>query len=761
MAQWSRPPPRIIIVGGSVAGLSLAVMLQAVGYDDWVLLEAQDGIAPQLGAGFVCNANGFRILDQLGISDAIYGTTEYPLEQADTWLPDGTLYATEPSISSLFKLCVGYPMLVMDRQQILQILYAALSAESKSKIVMGARLAVVDQLGSGVRVRTVDGRTWSGDMLIGADGVHSVTRSEMWRIGRTAKPGVFPPDLENKIRCNWRTVFGIAELPSGRLPPGSVHITHGINKSAGVMSVGSGRTYFMLNEALPKELRGNEIPRYTDHDMDEMVRKRWDDVLQRDLRVGELYQRKVRSALVPMAEYAFDRWHFGRIMLLGDAVHKLHHITGQGGNMCIEDAATFVNTLTSALSDGHSLPLSAAQIESVFADIQAARQSRISTSTTESFLAQKLHALSTPFFMFLALHILPLVGFDFTLGMFVDMARAAPTLHGLEVPHRPMLVGFDDTNPEPKGWGKRLVQWTTTGVLSAASAWAVFGRNTSSTTDDQDPSENENTKGSALLTLHMTAIMSIVLVEGWRRSNKLELLQWPIIWALVADLAGVQVATPLFLLVSHFLITTRGRMTYTGLRQPINLSAAHTIGPVVALVLLIPSALSFFLPSTVSGLSSNLITTWRPSSSSPSFVATAAVVATYLLSYTTSPRPIFDTAYIKPIQASYLILAILLAVLHGATLPWLFSLPLSSVLGAGVLVAFAAHAVWLVAMTCDVCQHFNRSTSQIWAHALAVLGACVVLGPGATTMMLWFWRESAMSRRMLGVLAAIGGLPKN
>lgn len=57
---------KAIIVGGSVAGLTLAHTFEKAGID-YVLLEARDTISPQLGAGIVIFPNGARILDQMGI----------------------------------------------------------------------------------------------------------------------------------------------------------------------------------------------------------------------------------------------------------------------------------------------------------------------------------------------------------------------------------------------------------------------------------------------------------------------------------------------------------------------------------------------------------------------------------------------------------------------------------------------------------------------------------------------------------------------
>jgi 2-polyprenyl-6-methoxyphenol hydroxylase-like FAD-dependent oxidoreductase len=63
-------PFKVVIVGGSVAGLSLANMLQANNID-FVVLEAYGSIAPQVGASIGLLPHGNRILDQLGLFEKI------------------------------------------------------------------------------------------------------------------------------------------------------------------------------------------------------------------------------------------------------------------------------------------------------------------------------------------------------------------------------------------------------------------------------------------------------------------------------------------------------------------------------------------------------------------------------------------------------------------------------------------------------------------------------------------------------------------
>lgn len=78
-----RGPLKVIIVGGSVAGLTLAHSLHHSKID-YVVLEAGAELAPQIGASIVVLPNGARILDQLGIFDDILQVVE-PVRTGLTW----------------------------------------------------------------------------------------------------------------------------------------------------------------------------------------------------------------------------------------------------------------------------------------------------------------------------------------------------------------------------------------------------------------------------------------------------------------------------------------------------------------------------------------------------------------------------------------------------------------------------------------------------------------------------------------------------
>jgi 2-polyprenyl-6-methoxyphenol hydroxylase-like FAD-dependent oxidoreductase len=89
----------------------------------------------------------------------------------------------------------GYPMIFIDRRHLLQILYDNL--ESKEKVLTGKRVEEVLTAVNGVLIKLKGGETIAGDILIGADGVHSTVRKEMWRLASKSRPGYFPENEQS------------------------------------------------------------------------------------------------------------------------------------------------------------------------------------------------------------------------------------------------------------------------------------------------------------------------------------------------------------------------------------------------------------------------------------------------------------------------------------------------------------------------------------------------------------------------------------
>ena len=88
-------------------------------------------------------------------------------------------------------------MRFLDRRQIIQSLFDNL--RDKSKVHTSVEVVNVKILESGVIAKTRDGDEYSESILVGADGVHSRVRQEMWRISDAEIPG-YNSDKERKCK---------------------------------------------------------------------------------------------------------------------------------------------------------------------------------------------------------------------------------------------------------------------------------------------------------------------------------------------------------------------------------------------------------------------------------------------------------------------------------------------------------------------------------------------------------------------------------
>lgn len=75
---------------------------------------------------------------------------------------------------------------------LLQILHGNL--KHKDRVLTKKRVTGVELTTNGVRALTQDGSVYEGDIVVGADGIHSAVRDEMWRLGKEQSPGYFPED---------------------------------------------------------------------------------------------------------------------------------------------------------------------------------------------------------------------------------------------------------------------------------------------------------------------------------------------------------------------------------------------------------------------------------------------------------------------------------------------------------------------------------------------------------------------------------------
>jgi 3-hydroxybenzoate 6-monooxygenase len=157
----------ILIVGGGLGGLTAALALAGHGLKVCVL----EG-APAFGAigyGIQFGPNVFHALDRIGMRDAV-------LEQADA--PRALVMFDALSGREIARIATGplhsrfgHPYIIVHRIDLHDVLLRACKREPLIALVPDAMVSHFDDHGDSVTVTSEDGRTFSGSLLIAADGI--------------------------------------------------------------------------------------------------------------------------------------------------------------------------------------------------------------------------------------------------------------------------------------------------------------------------------------------------------------------------------------------------------------------------------------------------------------------------------------------------------------------------------------------------------------------------------------------------------------
>lgn len=434
------PPFRVLIVGGSITGLSLALMLEK-NTIDFLILEAYLDIAPQVGASLGLQPNGLRILDQLGCCDELLEHAKgHTVQESIYRLPNGERTWDFRNLSDNLIERHGYPIAFMDRQTVLQTLYNKI--QNKSKVLTGKRVEAIDSSDpTVVKVITTDGSIYSGDIVVGADGIHSTVRQEMARLNVNTGRDYLE---EKSFSATYSCVFGISHRTPGIDPCTLQDVFN--EKFSYLIADGPGdRTYFFLFEHMDRVRFGQDIPRLTETDRDEIVGRHLNDPITPDVRFRDIYERRIRSGITPLQEHVYKYWHYGRMITLGDASHKPHPLTGQGANCCLETAACFTNGLVKLLrSTPSETPVSEGDISNMFDTVQQTRQPRVRFLIEAAHKRQKLVAMDTPEHKSYVATKIPSLPIKVVHSEWLKIFPPAVSLDMVPLPARPHKIPYHD-----------------------------------------------------------------------------------------------------------------------------------------------------------------------------------------------------------------------------------------------------------------------------------------------------------------------------
>jgi 2-polyprenyl-6-methoxyphenol hydroxylase-like FAD-dependent oxidoreductase len=306
---------KVLIAGGGVAGAATALALRQAGLDP-VVYEAHASGGADAGAFLTVMANGMAALDGLGAGPAVAGVS-YPAATVEVFSADGR-HLQHRDIEGAAR--------TLTRAALYRVLQD-LAVARGIPVVHGKRLVGAEDAGGGVRLRFADGTRAEGDVLVGADGIHSPTR-------RLIDPAAPVPRYTGQ-----HVVYGYADGDLGGSAPDAYHMTLGQGAFFGFTAPGDGRTWWFARidgaersgETSAEEWRGLALDAVRDH-------------------AGPAAAIVAATAGAVVGGDSYDvpttpRWHSDRMVLAGDAAHAASPAEAQGASMALEDAVALAAAL--------------------------------------------------------------------------------------------------------------------------------------------------------------------------------------------------------------------------------------------------------------------------------------------------------------------------------------------------------------------------------------------------------------------------------
>lgn len=320
---------RVIVLGGGIGGLCAAISLRQIGVD--VVVYEQAEALSQVGAGITMWANAIKALRKLGLADAVIKTGS-TIQRGRMLTAGGrVLSVSEPGeLERMF----GEPTVAIHRADLHEILLSALPADA---VRLGAKCVGFEQEAESVSVRFDGGGADRADLVVGADGIHSTVRRQL-----------FP---EVSLRYSGYTAWRGVVATRDEAALGVTSESWGRGSRFGVVRVDDERVYWFATANAPAGMSLTATERKN------FLRERfrgWHHpvkLLVESTPAEEILQNDIYD-LKPLG-----RWGEGRVVLLGDAAHPTTPNMGQGACMAIESSLVLARAIASGRLARRPAPL--------------------------------------------------------------------------------------------------------------------------------------------------------------------------------------------------------------------------------------------------------------------------------------------------------------------------------------------------------------------------------------------------------------------
>ncbi|KAI7771957.1 hypothetical protein LZL87_011650 [Fusarium oxysporum] len=418
----------VIIAGGGIAGVTLALMFEKLGIS-YFLLEGRDTLESDRGAGIGLQPNGLRILDQLGLVEDIEEAT-IPLEKWFSYDSEGNLMNDSDAMGQYREkvhVRIGYPVAFIERRKLLPIMVRHI--QRTECVRTSARVASIEESEDHVTVATTDGLSLTADIVVGADGVRSAVRTHI----DSKMPENMTADDYISVACS--TVYGMS-APTEGIAAGERFAVYRENQTVIGFTGKDGIVFWFVFENLGQNVPLSQAPRYTEAEAEALCQSVAHTQVTPKLKFEEIYKNRVVAVKIGVEEGVAKGWHTDRAVIVGDAACKTTPAGGQGANQAIESCAVFVNKLMAvrkACQPGEKL--SSEAVKSILASYAQERAQPATTALERSQMVGKALLCTPGPATTLVKDMLKLSNEDWLLRAFMALS-AAPYLEDVELTTR-------------------------------------------------------------------------------------------------------------------------------------------------------------------------------------------------------------------------------------------------------------------------------------------------------------------------------------
>ena len=358
-------PYRVAIVGGGIGGLTAAVALHQRGFE--VDVYERSPKLEEVGAGLQVGPNGVKVIRALGLWDKFSKVAFRPATQVSIKWDDASQRHRTP-LKGVAERDYGAPHTTLHRAHLHELLRNQLPERA---IHLNSNCVGASSTEDSAVARFADGLEVEADVVIGADGIRSAIRAQLF--------GADNPRFTEQM-C-WRCMVPMERVPTHIGPGLSVELARddyhgwiGPNGHVICYPIGDGS---MLNI-------------FAGHVTDEWVEESWsapssqEELLAAYEGWNEALLEMFRNVRHVFKWGIYDRdpipqWTKGRVTLLGDAAHPTMPTLAQGGNMAIEDGYVLGRNLDRHRDDIH------AALKGYVAERQP-RTARVTLQSREQFM---------------------------------------------------------------------------------------------------------------------------------------------------------------------------------------------------------------------------------------------------------------------------------------------------------------------------------------------------------------------------------------